>query len=292
MSDFEPPAVPPFRLALYAGILLTVGAPAVGACVLTLTCLLAFAFAARRQHVVVDEGGLRLRRPFGLGSRYVPFSQIARLEIEGDDLVARDATGKRVMRRREPATALLTEGFAQIDAAVAAQQHPSTELGRGARTIEQWLADLDQRLRAASAGPYRGQPWDWDRTVELFRNERNPTDVRAGAAWALLASGDRAHRAMVLAALQPSLPPLVAAVCALAEAGADFEPLARQTLAFLPRADRREWKRLCAERRSPARARARVRVATDEQDFDAADEPVAETIDATRAVLRIGSGSG
>lgn len=249
----------PLKTAFYLSFLFFLLGPRTGIVAVLVTALAGLAFAARRQRVTRDEGGLRARSLFGLAAHYVPYSQIDHLVIEDQELVARDARGRALCRSREGETAEIAESFSELQARVDEQQRARTGFERDGRALADWLGALDTALTRASSGVYRGQPVDFGHAVAVFQDPRRAPDARAGAAWVLLRNEDLDHRALVLRSLGPSLPPIVLAVCALGDEDEATTRLARQGLRFLPRVDRREWVRLLAKRRvrvaSPARAR-------------------------------------
>ncbi len=190
----------------------------------------------------------------------MPYSEIDSLEIQGQEVVAKNARGRVICRHFELETSRLMETFSEIDAGVARYDSSPTGFERNGARLEDWLAGIDARITAASAGPYRGQPWDWDHALATFRNPARPPEARAGAAWALLGSRDPMHRDAVLAAIDPSLPPLVLALCALRSSHGAAALLARERLAVLSRNDRKAWRRLARQRRYRVETPSRLRL--------------------------------
>jgi hypothetical protein len=245
--------------------------PWAGAFGLFFTVLFGLAFAARRHSLAIDEAGLMTTRFGGLLRRYVPYPQIERLEIEGQELVARDQRGKVLCRHFELETARLVEAFSSVDAAMAQHDASATGFERDGRGLHEWLASIDARIAAASAGPYRGQPLDWEQVLGVFRSPSRSAEARAGAAWALLGSRDPMHHAVVVGAIGPELPPLVLALCALRTSQPTAMLLTKQRRAFLTRSDRRALRRLLRQRRFRIESSPRVRVAPAEASPDARD---------------------
>ena len=246
--------------------------PWAGALGLLLTVLFGLAFAARRHGLAIDDAGLMTTRFAGLLRRYVPYSQIARLEIDGQELVARDRRGKVLCRHFEIETARLVEAFSDVDAAVAVHDASTTGFERDGKKLSEWLAAIDARIAAASAGPYRGQPLDWEQVLGVFRSPARSAETRAGAAWALLGSGDPTLHAAAIGAIGPELPPLVLALCALRTAHPTATLLAKQRLAFLGRSDRRALRRLLRQRRLRVESSPRVRLAEADVPCDSGEQ--------------------
>ncbi|MCK6531531.1 MAG: EbsA family protein [Polyangiaceae bacterium] len=104
------------KTGLPCGGALLFSEPMIGFSVLALIATVWLAFAVRRHRLALDPNGLTTTRFAGIGRRHVPYSQIDRLEIEGQELVARDARGKVLCRCLERQTARLMETFCEIQA--------------------------------------------------------------------------------------------------------------------------------------------------------------------------------
>lgn len=229
---------------------------------LALSVLAGLAIESRRSRIALRGGGIAVDSLFGATKRWVPFSAIDALSVEGRELLARDEAGKVLFRSRESEQRPWLETFVDIERERAAQDLTATGFERTVPGLEAWLATIDARVSEPAGPAYRDQPFSWERTLEVFRSGSRTAEARAGAAWALLGSGDPSHRAAVLDAASPLLAPLVLAVCALHPAGGAYLPLARGALRYLGRADRREWKRLRSRRvKRPPFSLARVPVA-------------------------------
>jgi hypothetical protein len=87
---------------------------------------------------------------------------------------------------------------------------------RGERTLDAWLAELDGLGRKARDTSYRGAGIDDQGLLAVLRARRRPPDLRAAAAYTLLATGSPALRRAVRARLGAASPPLVLALASLA----------------------------------------------------------------------------
>jgi len=243
----DPVVRTPFYVAALTLVLLA-ASPQAGLGMLALSVLAKLVIESRRSRVALREGGIAVDSLFGLAKRWVPFSAIDALSVEGRELLARDDQGKVLFRNRESEQKPWLETFTHIDRQRAAMDPTPTGFERTVPGLEAWLAAIDARANEPAGPAYRGQPFSWERTLEIFRSSSRSAEVRAGAAWALLGSSDASHRSAVLDAASPTLPPLLLAVCALHPAAGVYLPLARRSLRYLGRADRREWKRLASRK--------------------------------------------
>ncbi len=107
----------------------------------------------------------------------------------------------------------------ELEAGVHAARSASDplQLGRGEQTTEAWLSGLDRRFRGDTQ--YRCPAVATDQLAGVLANTANRCDVRAGAAFALLAGDPAAGAAVVRPLLNAGSPPLLSAVCAMLSPG-------------------------------------------------------------------------
>lgn len=101
----------------------------------------------------------------------------------------------------------------------------SAHLGRGTRSAKEWLAGIDQLVRAGG-NHYRIAAVTPEVLAEVAKGTESPHDARIGAAAALLRLNDEAHRSTVRIAAEACAEPRTrVALLELVEAGADEERL-------------------------------------------------------------------
>lgn len=180
----------------------------------------------------LGEGGIRDRSRH----RWIAFHDIEKVDYDDPKLELRGKGNKRLAAWSQPHEALpmLRELEAGVHAARSASD--PLQLGRGELTTEAWLSSLDRRFRGDSQ--YRCPAIAADQLAGALGNTANRCDVRAGAAFALLASDPAAGTAIVRNLLNASSPPLLSAVCAMLSPGiADDESLA-EARRYLTREER------------------------------------------------------
>ncbi len=171
--------------------------------------------------VAFDSGGLRWRR--GLRRGYLAFSRIATANVErglwGPRLVLAGHDRKRMLTLRTPAPGDDLRHVLQ-HVAPTCPSPAAAAVGRDGSSVRDWLARLDARARAASAhGAYRDPSLDLVALAEVVADPRADVELRAGAAYVLVASGDGEARTRVASALRSGCPPLVVAMAARASRG-------------------------------------------------------------------------
>jgi hypothetical protein len=181
---------------------------------------------ARSTSAVVDEGGVRCQ--LGELRNYWPFALVGRGAIEGGGvtlraLVLEDKTGRPFLRmpifRRaveEDARALLDAYEARRTDAPPALPAVAASVERQGRPIAAWQLALDTLVKGGDDAAYRGRVVDFEGLADVAADTRQPPELRAGAAYAVLAGAPEEIKATVRARIGESAPPIVLLMATLA----------------------------------------------------------------------------
>jgi len=168
-------------------------------------CMLAALAIPWKVIVMLNADGLRLRGTVMPGAELIPYSRLARVDVDGDVVWLALETGKRIGLRLPGRDAQLAADLAtRVGEALAAHrsiQHPfAAVLGRGGRSFEDWWRAL------AGSSPdtaYREIAIPKTELIATVEDTDAPADVRLGAAVALRRLGlDDIGRARVRVASQ------------------------------------------------------------------------------------------
>jgi len=195
--------------------------------------------------VALDEGGVRIRGLFGIGARYRSYSEIAGVALDSIGLHLLDAQGRRIESFFLDSPVTAGRIYPVLAERLEARRLFSDEvgLGRGHRSLDTWLHDIAKRTRV-SGDAYRRLGIDFEAARRVASDANAPADVRAGALFALIRSGNPTARDTALSHVNESSPPLVIAVAGLAAESAS--KLAQSAIRFLSPRDRRSWRSLVA----------------------------------------------
>lgn len=205
----------------------------------------------------LGEGGIRDRHRH----RWIAFHDIEKVEYDDPKLELKGKANKRLAAWSQPHEALpmLHEMEAGVHAARSASD--PLQLGRSELTTEAWLSGLDRRFRCDTQ--YRSPAVAAELLAGVLGNTANRSDVRAGAAFALLASDPAAGAAIVRPLLNASSPPLLSAVCAMLSPGILDDENLSEARRYLTREERSAIESF-AKRSARPRFRVAVEPSTDE----------------------------
>lgn len=174
---------------------------------------------ARSVRMSVDDGGIRWADG-GTGS-YWSFDLLGRCGLErqhhgGPSLVVLDRTGRKALSCAVFGSAAKREALAAADAVgqrVSAGR-PVPErlipLARRGQLIQAWAQSLDRIAAELDRGSgYRSVALDGDTVRAAFEDLALPADVRAAAAYVLIASSDDGDAELVKQAVGPASAPIV-----------------------------------------------------------------------------------
>lgn len=187
-----------------------------------------------------DRGGLRLRNLLTGRRRYVPFSTIAALDVEGGKvLVLRDRRRAVLARVFHGSPEACGKTLVDLPRLAARPLGACSVLARGGVDLEAWL----ERVRglATRRGPFRGTALEPEQAIAVARDEQAPLGERAAALYFLCCAGQPSSE--LLAGLDQSSPPLLVVVAALAPGGEALVPLAEDLVRYLPPEDQAAFHR-------------------------------------------------
>jgi hypothetical protein len=185
---------------------------------------------AASTRIVFDEGGVRLKigaqctyRPFAPGSKghhvevFLAPTAIRLCDPEGRPFVETPALGTMALYEAKDLIARFNRCSRAADPRVPPALEPFV---RGEKTLDAWRAELDGLVRNAHDTGYRGAGIDDQALLSVLRDRRRLPDLRAAAAYTLLATKSPALCAAVKKRLGAAAPPLVLALASLAPGGA------------------------------------------------------------------------
>jgi hypothetical protein len=175
--------------------------------------------------IVFDEGGVRLKK--GAACTYWPFAPgseghylegslgpaaIRLCDPDGRPFVETPVMGTMALYEAKDTIARFNRLSKAMDPRVPAGLEPFV---RGGKTLDAWVAELDGLGRKARDIGYRGAGSDHRGLLSVFRDRRRPLDLRAAAAYTLLATESPGLRRAVRARLGAASPPLILALASL-----------------------------------------------------------------------------
>jgi hypothetical protein len=156
-------------------------------------------FARYNVPITVGSDGVLIRRYLGK-NRYIPYAQIERVDVSGNDVVLKLRSGQTLLwgmglrkatgneYKGDALVRRIQMGIESRGTGQAASQ-PLTLIARGERSVHEWVAGLMEIADAARA-TYRLPTVPLDQFWRLVEDASYAPDVRAGAAVALRASLD------------------------------------------------------------------------------------------------------